>query len=99
MSKDEDDELNRIIVPESNNDFVSQDVDQDETITSETDSEFDDNEENIPLSELAEKLNPGGWRSGNFTKDPNEIKFLGIQNMLQEVVELENSLTFYLQKK
>lgn len=84
-----------ILAPPSDEDDEVENLDLEEDIIPETDIESDDDDEDIPLSELAEKLNPGAWRSGNLTKDPNEIKFLGNQDMPQEIKDLDTPYQFF----
>lgn len=96
LSDDEDQAPGRILVPETDDEDEPQDINQDENETiSETDIESDDDDSDTPLSELAEKLNPGKWRTGKLIKDPDEIKFSGVQEMPRDFQNLETPYQFF----
>lgn len=96
LSEDENDVPYRILAPQSEDEDAFYDVDQDEDIIiPETDVESDDTDEDIPLSELAEKMYPGTWRTGNLIQYPDKIKFSGIQSMPQEVIDLDTPYQFF----
>ncbi|CAH1991171.1 unnamed protein product [Acanthoscelides obtectus] len=97
LSDDEDTNnpiINDNILAFDSDDNSEPEGDYDETVISETDVESDDSE-NMTLHEIAEKMNPSAWRTGNLVKDPKDLEFTGNMNMPPEVTDLETPLQFF----
>ncbi|XP_050305075.1 piggyBac transposable element-derived protein 3-like [Anthonomus grandis grandis] len=96
LSNDEDNNIpinhHNILAYESDDSMPEGDYD--ETTIPETDVESAKSE-NMTLQEIAEKINPGSWRTGNLRKDPKELEFTGNLNMPPEVADLETPSEFF----
>nr|CAI5855197.1 unnamed protein product [Callosobruchus analis] len=66
-----------------------------DAIIPENNVESGDSDDDMPLQEIAEKMNPGAWRTGYLIKDSKEIEFTENLDMPKEVADLETPLQFF----